>query len=93
LYRCETRCLNLCGRNSAEESRRWRKLPNEQLRVLFCARCYWCEGVEWVILLRTEGKTDLCMKMLSRTLTQTVSEDLRMLGLVDNVKLDVIACV
>jgi hypothetical protein len=28
----------------------WRNLPNEQIRDLFCARCYWCEEVEGVIL-------------------------------------------
>jgi hypothetical protein len=33
-----------------------RKLPNEQIRDLFCARCYWCEEVEGVILAGYGGR-------------------------------------
>ena len=35
---------------------RWRRLPNEQIRDLFCARCYWYEEVEGVILAGYEGR-------------------------------------
>jgi hypothetical protein len=34
----------------------WRKLPDEQIRVLFCVRCYYCEEVEGVILAGYGGK-------------------------------------
>lgn len=47
----------------------WSKLPNKQIRILFCARCYWCEEVEGIILAgygRTGG-TELRMNMLSIT--------------------------
>ena len=55
---CETRCINLIvlEKTVVRRAEGWRKLPNEQIRDLFCGGCYWYEEVEGVVLAGFGGR-------------------------------------